>query len=145
MHVRQSIRLKLVELLKGIPAVGDNVFASTFHPVDSKDLNSGVVIRLMAEDEAVEGGTMQTIDRELHLVIQSVARAHDGVEDLLDDVAVDIERRIVQRLDTFTYFGQLMEVRFDRSGEGDQEIMVMELVYAFRYMTGYNDPSKTTH
>lgn len=143
MHARQLIRERVVAELLGTKTVGGKVFASIFHEVPPEDLPA---IFVYAEEEAAEAGTMGSLAREAHLVVNLVHRAHDGVEDVLDDVAEEVERRLGDsRLDGAVYEGRLFETTFERSGEGDGEIMSMALRFAFRYMTAYNDPSQTTH
>jgi hypothetical protein len=145
-HARQTIRAAVVAqlLAANIPVIGARVFGSVFVPFSPKDLP---VICVFPEDEAIRVGAMGSpeLDREVHVVVKIIASAALNVEDDVDEYCAAVETELDGNLGGAVYDGRLFEVRFERSGEGEAEIMSAEMVYAFKYMTADGDPTATTH
>jgi hypothetical protein len=68
-----------------------------------------------------------------------------GAEDVLDEITADVERAIPLELEGLANGGALRATEFERSGEGDEEIMTASLTYVFTYSTALYNPTAAVH
>jgi len=139
MHGRQQIRDRVTQMLFGMTPVGDNVYVNRAYPIATLP---AITVTTPAERtiESVMGGK---ITRELSIVIDIRAQLVDGVDDLLDTIAIDIESILCA--DTSLGIGvsdiELANTTADIYAEGDQPIGVLRLTFTVIYRTATTVPN----
>jgi hypothetical protein len=142
-HHRKRIRDRIVEKLKAanIAGVNQNVQGSVFFPFAVKDL-PGLCVYATEEQSA---RVANQYDRTLAIVVKVLCAAALNVEDVIDEICADVELAIPLELDELTNMGALRATAFERSGEGDEELMSAELTYVFTYATSLYNPTAAVH
>jgi hypothetical protein len=92
-HARETIRNAAVALLTGLSTTGARVYKDRLQsrPLETSELPC---ILVTTGGETVEGSTVHApavIQRELELQVIGVVRALTGLDDTLDDIALEVE------------------------------------------------------
>jgi hypothetical protein len=142
-HHRKHIRDRIVDKLKAanIGGVNQNVRGSVFFPFHPKDL-PGLCVYATEEQSQRDAGQYT---RTLAVVVKVLCVAAEGVEDIIDEICADVELAVPLELDDLTNMGALRATEFERSGEGDEEIMTASLTYVFTYSTALYNPTAAVH
>lgn len=132
---RKTIRKAVAAVLNGNTSAGANVFASRVRPVSSASLPA---ILVYANDEEVEvfNASPREYKRTLTLGIEIAARADDGLDDALDDIAQQVERIISENQTAggaSDYY--LSGVHIELTGEGNSQHGSCILTYDVEYYT----------
>jgi hypothetical protein len=140
-HARQKIREALVALLKGaaIGGVNDNVQGSVFFPVKS---TPALYVFAAEETSQIQGGQYL---RRVAFAVKLICAAAQGVEDQVDTICADVERTLPAELAGLAQNGALRSTTFERSGDGDEEVMSAELTYVYEYATALYNPGEAIH
>lgn len=94
-HVRRQIREALQALLAGLPATGDRVMAGRSRPLPAAHDPTLLIYARDERSQIASGGSPAIHDRELDLFVDGrVSVKLLPPDDLLDDIARDVEARI---------------------------------------------------
>ncbi len=89
-HPRKEIRDKIVSLLVGKTDASSNIFPSRVHPVEEQTLPS-IQVYANSEGSEIWQEAPREYERKLSLSIQITAKADDALEDVLDQIAIQVE------------------------------------------------------
>lgn len=91
-HLRKQIRDAARETLLGLYTTGPNVHLSRRKAFISDDQLPALCVYTVAEESGVETmGAARRMRRDLDLVIEIVVAANDGMDDLIDLIAAEVE------------------------------------------------------
>jgi hypothetical protein len=141
-HHRKRIRDRIVQLLRAasIGGVNDQVEGSVFFPFPKG--STGICVYATEEQSQRVAGQYE---RTVAFAIEIRAAAAVGVEDVIDEIAADVERTVPLELEGLANGGALRATEFERSGEGDEELMTATLTYVFTYSTALYNPGAAVH
>ncbi len=131
---RKEIRHAVVELLKGKTDCGDNVFASRVRSVFELELPC-ILVWTKAEPVKIYTEAPREYEKNLLVAIEILAKGDDDLDDVLDDIASDVEYWMHQdhtkrELSSDTTL-KSTEITLDKSG--DQLIGATILTYELPY------------
>lgn len=145
MHVRAQLRRVIADMMRST-SVGENVFPSRLFSLDDEQLPS---ISVYTTDESnleavtkVTLGRPPIINRTMPLVIEAHAKIDDGIDDTLDALAAEIERAMASEIyvEERMIPAQLVSTQTFFSGDSDQEVGVIRLIYSVAYSTREDAP-----
>jgi len=148
MHARESIRHAIAALMRGTSTAGANVFPSRLFSLDESQLPS---ISVFTTDESnTETVTKLTlsqpplVQRDLPVLIEAHAVMDENVEQVLDNLAVEIEKAMAQQIavDGKNIPARLVSTQTTFSGDSDRQVGVIRLIYAATYATRENTPDQ---
>ena len=90
MHPRKQIRDKVVSLLIGKTDAGNKIFPSRGRPVEEQAFPA-IQVYANAESSEIWQEAPREYERKLSLAIQITAKADDSLEDVLDQLALQVE------------------------------------------------------
>lgn len=90
-HPRKQIRANVVALLTGLPITGSNVFASRVTPFAESELPALNVLTLSSNQQQLDLAGSGALQLDFTLAIDIVVKEMDGLDDLIDDIAEDVE------------------------------------------------------
>ena len=142
-HVRKQIRDRITDALVDIGMFNGNVFQSRVYPLQPENL-PGLLIYTLQEDSAREESPTDSM-RDLAIVVQGVAAETSDLDDVLDQIALEVEKTIdgLGELDGLAknYLG-IQSTLFTYVGD-DVKIphgaIAMECVYTYRTASGSPD------
>lgn len=142
-HVRKQIRDRITDALVAIDLFNGNVFQSRVYPLQQENL-PGLLVYTLQEDSAREESPTDSM-RDLAIVVQGVAAESADLDDVLDQIALEVEKTIdgLGELDGLAknYLG-IQSTLFTYVGE-DVKIphgaIAMEFVYTYRTASGSPD------
>jgi hypothetical protein len=148
MHARQAIRYAIAELLRSTATAGNHVFPSRLFSLDESELPSISVFT--TDDSNVETVTKLTlsrpplVQRELPVVIEAHAVMDETIDDVLDNLAVEIETAMAQAImiGGTQISARLVSTQTTFSGESELQVGVIRLIYAATYATRENTPDQ---
>jgi hypothetical protein len=140
-HWREKLRDELVRevVAAQIPGVLDNVKGSRFAPARPLP-----VAYVFPSDERIKR-VRESYEREVAMVVLVIMAADEGVEDLIDSACASIETAVDPSLAGLVQNGYLAAVQFERSTEGNEELMHVQMTYVFTYVTALRDPTQATN
>jgi hypothetical protein len=132
---RKAIRLHVANLLKDKTAAGEKVFASRAFPVWDQELPV-VLVYTNAEQSEILNEAPREYRRTVRLVVEALAKADQGVDDILDDMAEAIEQAMA--LDD-TLAGKATDCRVSQVDlevvdGGEKAIAALRLSYDVQYV-----------
>jgi len=99
-HVRTQIRNQVIAALAGLPTTGNRVYPGRSLPLDP-DRVGGPGLLVYCGNEEVEAVTLHAPAIEEHallLHLRGVAKASANLEDVLDQIALEVQRAMAQAL-----------------------------------------------
>lgn len=138
MHERRAIREAIRTQLTGETAAGARVFETRQAPLRTDELPA---IAIYTEDESVDPASGSTAPRELrrtvNIAIEAWARAAADVDDVLDELALEIETAMDSDLEFggTAYHSVLLSTEVGLKLDGDRPMGAIRLVYAVTYHT----------
>jgi hypothetical protein len=142
-HVRKQIRDAVVTALTGLTTTGANVFASRVYPLQATELPA---LRVYAQSESVEPMTIHApdvLERLLRVQIESVCKANEDLDDLLDQICKEVEVALawpVTGLASLAKGAALTTVEIEMAGGAEQPVGVCRMLYDVSYYTNVNAP-----
>lgn len=147
MHVRAQIRKVIAELMRSTQTAGGNVFPSRMFSLDETELPS---ISVYTTDDA----NIETVQRTeltklgplmyrlLPVIIEGHALMDERIDDILDDIAVEIEKAMAMPVMVAgkEISTQLISTQTTFSGEGDEQVGVLRLIYSVSYSAKETTP-----
>lgn len=130
-HVRTQIRNQVAALVTGLASTGSRVFVSRMVPQDQLPC-----LLVQTNDEDVASGAVGALqDRMLTLAIRGYAKASTALDDLLDQIALEVETAMAGHA---TASLDRVEIDFDDSLE--KPVGVVTLNYRIPYFTRAGSP-----
>lgn len=129
-HVRRQLREAVAVAVTGLATSGARVFKTRLYPLQSTDLPA-LLISTPGEEAApthVDGG----LDRRVAVEIVALVKATDNVDDLLDQMAAEVEVALLTPV-TVAGVGVLLDYEGcddDFDALTDQPVGVLRLRYA---------------
>jgi len=148
MHARKAIRDAIAELMRGTAMAGSNVFPSRLFSLDESQLPS---ISVFTTDESnAETVTKLTlsqpplVQRDLPVIIEAHAVMDEHIDDVLDTLAVEIEKAMAQQIVVGSKHipARLTSTQTTFSGDSDLQVGVVRLIYTAVYATLENTPDQ---
>lgn len=145
-HLRKQIRDAMVAAVTGLATTGTNAFGTRIHPVEAARLPAVLVYATEETSDTTTLGVDGTQQRITTFEVACVARKAAGVEDEIDQIALEVEQALhtsfaggalaalVKRLELVTW-----EFEFDP--EADQPLAAGILSYLAEYGTKESDPT----
>lgn len=123
-HVRQSIRDNIVTTVTNLSTTGSRVYRSRLYPMDSQKLPGICVYTKSEQSEFATMGSNRTVSRNLRVAIEVYVSALTGYDNLLDDIAADIEIALKTDRTRGGFAKDTKIVGFDANYSGDGEVPV---------------------
>lgn len=148
-HARKQIRDAVVALVTDLETTGRNVFPSRVYSLADEELPSlSVFTGDAGNDEVVTKVTLGNttkkplFHRACPLIIEGHAKVSDDIDDVLDQIALEIEVAMSNpiTIGERTVPAQLRSTAKELSGEGEDQIGVVRLLYVATYVTAENTP-----
>lgn len=132
---RKAIRQAVAALLSGKTAAGARVFASRATPVWGQELPV-VLVYTGSEQSVVFNAAPKEYRRTVRVVVEAVAKAAEGVDDLLDDMAEQIEQAVAldDTLGGTASDCQVAQVDMDVVDGGEQPMAACRITFDVQYM-----------
>ncbi len=142
-HVRAQIRNAAVALLTGLATTGGNVRAGRYDRFEDRVLPA-LRVSLVAESVAsmTLGGPGRIQQRTAQLLVEIAVRQSGEVDDIVDQVAKEIEVAIAgdNTLGGLCKYMHPVEFAVEHDGEGDQPAAVGRQVFEVLYYTALDAP-----
>lgn len=148
-HARKQIRDAVVAMLTDLSTTGRNVFPSRVYSLADEELPSVSVFTGDANnDEVVTKVTLGNttkfplFKRDCPLLIEGHAKISDDIDDVLDQIALEIEVAMSNpiTIGERTVPAQLRSTAKVLSGDSEDQIGVVRLLYIVTYVTAENTP-----
>lgn len=141
-HARAQLRTKVAELLGGLPTTGTNVFPSRVYPLDEDRLPSLSVYVNEEPSRILTVNRPPLVQREPIVLIEGHAVLDEGVDDLLDQIALEVEAAMAAEVSIAgkTISTQLINTEIELNGDGELQIGVIRLSFRAAYSTFENRP-----
>ena len=132
-HVRTQIRESIAALVTGLASTGPRVFQSRMRPQGEANLPCLLVT---TNDEEVDATVDGVLNRNLTLAIRGIAMVGTGLDDTLDQIALEVETAMAsQWRATF----ERLEIDFD--DELEKPVGSVTLNYRIQYFTAADNPA----
>jgi len=138
-HVRQQIREAVVAKLKEITDIGDRAYP--YRTIPHTTLPDIVVYTTEDEvDHEHDAG-----DKEIHILtvqVEARAKVTDDLDDVLDGLCVDVEKKMMEdaSLGGLVKYLELVKTTIEMQGESEKPVGVATLEYAAWYRVSRTDP-----
>jgi hypothetical protein len=133
-HARQLIREQVATTLTGLSTTGSNVFQSRVYPLQESNLPALLIYTKEESSEAIVMGSDRAIERELTLAVEAYVKNNTNSDDIIDDIAEEIESAIK---DVF-----LVSTDINYVGEGENPVAVATFNFLVNYCTDETNPSQ---
>lgn len=141
-HARKQIRDAAVTLLTGLATTGANVFPSRTLAVPPDKRPALLVYTTEEDSEPLTMGADPTLERLAVLMVVGQADAAEDIEDLLDQIASEVETAFGAdpKLGGLVKDLSLSETSKGLTGEGEQEQGMIRMTFDVEYHTARSDP-----
>jgi len=142
-HVRAKIRNALKSALTGLSITGSNVFKSKAYPRHADQLPALLIYSGAEESEPVDFD--DATDRDYDVVVEAALFASaEQVDDLLDDIAVEVENAILvdQTLGGLAKSTTLTGSEPDTSLDGEMPFGSLAMTFTVNYVAA-SDPEQS--
>lgn len=138
-HYRQTIRDAVAAVLSGQTEAGTNVFTSRARPVlEILQKREMVLSVYTADEESERNGDSYLLQRQLTVSIEGMAGGGDDLDDVLDDLAGEVEALI----DADPMLGNLLSEELvlvgttsEITARGNQQVGAFKMDYSCAYLT----------
>lgn len=148
MHPRKTIRDAATQVLTGLPTTGSRVYPSRVYAFDPAAAGGpGLMIYTFSEDSQFDTvGTKRSLARSLDLAVELVGSLNDRFDDMLDQVALEVERAFGNN---HTLNGACKDIELRRtqivaSKDAEKQIGGMVMTFAVSYRTLGTNPEIAT-
>lgn len=145
-HARKQIRDAVAALLADLQTTGRNVYPSRIYSLDESELPSLSVFTVdEGSDEVVTKVTLHKpakLHRVCPLVIEGHAMVDENIDDVLDQIAQEVEVAMSAALvvGTRELPAQLQSTGKTLLGDNEDQVGIVRLVYTIPYVTAENRP-----
>jgi hypothetical protein len=143
-HARQLIREQVATTLTGLSTTGSNVFQSRVYPLQESNLPALLIYTKEESSEAIVMGSDRAIDRELTLAVEAYVKNNTNSDDIIDDIAEEIESAIGadSTLNNKAKDVFLVSTDINYVGEGENPVAVATFNFLVNYCTDETNPSQ---
>lgn len=143
MHARQQIRDAVVTICTGLGLIGARVYASRQYPMASAELPGLCVYTTQEASQPEIMRSPRRLIRELSIVVECYARATDGVDNALDNIAAQVEAAIGTdpTLGSKVRRVHISQTETMMTNDGEQPVGVARLTFTAEYATFENAPA----
>ena len=136
MNKRKEIRNKILEILKNKTKAKDRVYSNRVIPIGSYQLPA-ISIYTRSETLRIINDSPRQFERTLQLVVDIAASATNDLDDIIDDLAIAVERVMEnnEALDDLFSDITLIETEIGLDSNADKLIGIASLVYDVKYCT----------
>ena len=148
-HVRRQLREQTVTQVTGLATTGANAFDSPADPIPENKLPAVRVFTSEGTETVVNSTTIGFPCRQkrtLPILIEGVAAVTADLDDVLDGIALEVEKAMGATVLAFTLNNLAREgvaldrIETARSVEGELDVGVVRLHYEAIYFTNSNAP-----
>ena len=133
-HVRQQLRESVASLVTGLVTTGSRVFQSRIRP--QRDSQLPCLLVMSNEEEIIEANGIGGLqERLLQIVIVGLAMGGAGMDDTLDQIALEVETALQP-----DKRGQLARIDVDFDDSLEKPVGSIALAYTFRHYTHAGQP-----
>lgn len=90
-HARRQVRVAAVADLTGLPTTGPRVFTSRVAPLTKEEMPG---LKIAIREETGDWDAFGTLARTGRLIVEGWLQGNDDIEDRLDLLALEVERKI---------------------------------------------------
>ena len=142
-HVRTEIRARVATLLTGLATTGNSVLTSIPEALDPEELPALVIYTAA---ETIEDGSFprpRVQHRLVDLMIEGCAQAVTGVEDTLDQMALEVEQAIASdnSLGGLVHVCTLQSTETQVSTQGEIPTGSFRMTYSVLYTAREDNPT----
>lgn len=143
-HARKQIRDAVVALLQDLDTTANRVYASRLYSLEESELPSVSVFTTdTGNDEVVTRVTQNKLfQRECPVVIEGHALADENVDDVLDQIALEVEVAMSAPIvvGSRTLPAQLKSTSKELIGDHEAQVGIVRLTYLATYVTSESTP-----
>lgn len=142
MHARKAIRDAAVQLLTGLATTDSRVHATRLYPLEPAGLPA-LCIYTLNEESGFDTLPPRKHLRRLELAVEIVVQVNDGLDDALDQIALEVETKlgINYTLNGTAKDCELQSTKIAVRGEGEKQTGSAVLTFGITYRTPASDPS----
>lgn len=143
MHIRQKIRNEIVAAVTGLTTTGSRVYPSRVWPLDD-DTIPGLLVYTGDEDvDSEEGRVARVQNRDLQIVVIGKAKLTAGLDDLLDDIAEEVETAVLSASYATIQSIDLLSTEIDIERGAEKPTGEVILTFSVHYLTRDGQPNIT--
>lgn len=141
-HVRRQIRERVATTLTGLTTTGSKVFQSRVYPLTANNLPGLLVYTTSESSNPDVMGAQPQLERELNLVIEGYAKTTSNLDDVMDEIAKEIEVAMAAdtTINALAKDSFLTDTEIQLTGEGEQPIGMVTMNFTVQYRTANNAP-----
>ena len=141
-HVRRQIRERVATTLTGLATTGSKVFQSRVYPLTANNLPGLLVYTTSESSDPDVMGAQPQLERELNLVIEGYAQTTSNLDDVMDEIAKEIEVAMAAdtTINALAKDSFLTDTEIQLTGEGEQPIGMVTMNFTVQYRTANNAP-----
>lgn len=133
-HARTEIREAVVARLKGLPTTGNAVFSGRTRPLEDKHPPTLLIYTLNEQSGRPMEGNPASLGRTLQMLIEGRVSHHSVPDDLLDQIAFEVEGRLRDAEDELEVFDiTLQSTAIEVKSDGNRHLGEINLIYLIRY------------
>lgn len=142
-HIDKQLRDAATALLTGLTTTGSRIYKSRVYPMRDADLPG---LRIYVDESSISvaslGGAKRYQERTISLVVEFCAKATSSYDDQADASKKEIEIAIgnANTITSTVKYAQLARIETERSGEGEQVLMMTRLTFDCVAYTAMNAP-----
>ena len=137
-HVRTQIRAQVIAALAGLPTTGNRVYPGRSLPLDPERIG-GPGLLVYCGNEEVEAVTLHAPAVEEHALLihlRGVAKASSNLEDVLDQIALEVQRAMAQQLPDTEHIA----LQVDEDDTLEKPCGLITLTYRMKYHIAADAP-----
>lgn len=138
-HVRTQLVEEVADVLDGLTTTGSNVFVGQVYAVGVDQMPCLCVFTNSEEVELVDRSTQK---RAISLVVEGRVRAETGADEILDDIAAEVETALLadQFLDGLTQGIDLVSTEKEFSADAEGETGSVSMTFTVHILTAPGAP-----
>lgn len=133
-HARTEIRNAVVTRLTGLPTTGSEVYSGRTRPLKAGHSPTLLVYTLNEQAGRPIEGNPASLGRTLQLLVEGRVSYHSVPDDLLDQIALEVEGALRDSEDALDVFDiMLQQTAIEVNADGERHLGEINLIYLIRY------------
>lgn len=133
-HARTEIRNRVVERLMGLSTTGKEVYPGRTRPLKPAHSPTLLVYTVNEQSARAMEGNPGSLGRALTLLVEGRVSHHSVPDDLLDQIASEVEDRLRDAEEALDVFDVVLQsTAIEVNADGDRHLGEINLVYLVRY------------